>query len=157
MEESLKGLTHRFEPMPPEEAAARSPLTLAFLGDSAYELLIRSRLVARENGRPKDLSREKSAYVKASAQSRMMEAIAPCLTDEEEQVYRRGRNAKAYSVAKNASVGDYRRATGFEALMGYLYLSGQTGRMEELADAGIAYIEDVWRGSGASLIRRSRN
>ena len=73
----------------------------------------------------------------------MIEALLPELTEDEEAVYRRGRNAKSYTTAKNASVADYRRATGFEALMGYLYLTGQTDRMLELIKTVSAW--QVWR------------
>jgi ribonuclease-3 family protein len=76
-------------------------------------------------------------YVKAERQSEIIQELLPELTEEEEQIYKRGRNAKSYSAAKNASVGDYRRATGFEALMGYLYLTEQEDRMLELIKKGI--------------------
>lgn len=109
-----------------------SPLTLAYIGDGIYELIIRSVMVARTNTRAGLLHRQTSQLVKAQAQSRMMDALLPQLTREEESVYRRGRNAKSPTMAKNASAGDYHRATGFEALMGYLYLTGQTGRLIEL-------------------------
>ena len=114
-----------------------SPLTLAYIGDGIYELVIRSVVVERANRSANDLHKKTTRYVKAPAQSAMIEALLPELTEEEEAVYRRGRNAKSYTTAKNASVADYRRATGFEALMGYLYLTGQTDRMLELIKNGI--------------------
>ena len=95
-------------------------------------------LVMHGNARPNDLNKQKNRLVKAAAQSAMMDTLEPLLTEAEEAVYRRGRNAKSYTMAKNATMGDYRRATGFEALIGYLYLSGQEDRMYELLDAGIA-------------------
>lgn len=109
-----------------------SPLTLAYIGDGIYELIVRSVMTARQNTKAKLLHRQTSQLVKAEAQSRMIEILLPALSEEEESVYRRGRNAKSPTMAKNASVNDYRRATGFEALMGYLYLTDQTARMVEL-------------------------
>ena len=109
-----------------------SPLTLAYIGDGIYELIVRSVMVARTNTRAGLLHRQTSQLVKAEAQSKIMDILLPQLTAEEESVYRRGRNAKSSTMAKNASIGDYRRATGFEALMGYLYLTDQTERLVEL-------------------------
>ncbi len=109
-----------------------NPLTLAYIGDGVYELVVRSVMVARTNTRAGLLHRQTSQYVKAEAQSKMMELLLPVLTAEEESFYRRGRNAKSPTMAKNASVNDYRRATGFEALMGYLYLTDQMERIVEL-------------------------
>ena len=89
--------------------------------------------------RPNELNRASSALARAGAQSEAMEAIESCLTQEEIDVYRRGRNAKSHTMAKNATVTDYRRATGFEALVGYLYLSGQLKRLVEIVRIGITY------------------
>ena len=116
---------------------AYSPLTLAYIGDGIYELVIRSVVVERANRSANDLHKKTTRYVKAPAQSAMIEALLPELTEEEEAVYRRGRNAKSYTTAKNASVADYRRATGFEALMGYLYLKEDYSRIVELVRKGI--------------------
>ena len=120
-----------------QDVRAYSPLTLAYIGDGIYELVIRSVVVERANRSANDLHKKTTRYVKAPAQSAMIEALLPELTEEEEAVYRRGRNAKSYTTAKNASVADYRRATGFEALMGYLYLTGQIDRMLQLIKDGI--------------------
>lgn len=109
-----------------------NPLTLAYIGDGVYELVVRSVMVARTNTRAGLLHRQTSQYVKAEAQSKMVDVLLPVLTQEEESFYRRGRNAKSPTMAKNASVNDYRRATGFEALMGYLYLTDQMERIVEL-------------------------
>jgi ribonuclease-3 family protein len=114
-----------------------SPLTLAYIGDGIYELVVRSVMVARTNTRAGLLHRQTSQLVKAEAQSKMMELLLPELTEEEEHVYRRGRNAKSPTSAKNASIQDYRRATGFEALMGYLYLSDQTERLLALVKLAV--------------------
>ena len=136
MEESLTYLKEQFE-LPDVDVKSYSPLVLAYIGDGIYELVIRSIVVERANRSANDLHKKTTRYVKAPAQSAMIEALLPELTEDEEAVYRRGRNAKSYTTAKNASVADYRRATGFEALMGYLYLTGQTDRMLALIKEGI--------------------
>lgn len=138
MEESL----NLFLPghMSEEEAGSYSPLVLAFLGDSVYELAIRTMLLHHGNARPNDLNRRKNQFVKAAAQSKMMEKIEPLLTEKEESIYKRGRNAKSYTMAKHATMADYRRATGFEALMGFLYLSGKTERYLMLIQTGLDYL-----------------
>lgn len=120
-----------------QDVRAYSPLTLAYIGDAIYELVIRSVVVNRANRSANDLHKKTVRYVKAEMQSAMIQALASELTPDEEAVYKRGRNAKSYSVAKNASLGDYRKATGFEALMGYLYLTGETDRMLYLIQKGI--------------------
>ena len=114
-----------------------SPLTLAYIGDDAYDLVIRTYLLGKGNMQVNKLNRMANELVKAKAQSDMMDVIEPMLDEEEHAVYKRGRNAKYYTKAKNATVADYRRATGFEALMGYLYLQGRLVRMVELIRAGI--------------------
>ncbi len=116
------------------------PLTLAFIGDGIYDLVIRSVIVGREHAKVHKLHLHKSELVKAHTQSEMGKRLLPHLTETEADFYRRGRNAKSATMAKNATVGDYRRATGFEALMGYLYLSGQTERMLELIKLGLEKI-----------------
>ena len=93
-----------------------SPLTLAFVGDCVYDLILRTVIVERHNASPNQLHREKSRLAKAPAQAEMAEALQEHLTQEELAVYRRGRNAKSHTTAKNASVLDYRKATGLEAL-----------------------------------------
>ena len=139
MEESITLLTKIKEAFACEgqDVRAYSPLTLAYIGDGIYELVIRSVVVERANRSANDLHKKTTRYVKAPAQSAMIEALLPELTEEEEAVYRRGRNAKSYTTAKNASVADYRRATGFEALMGYLYLKEDYSRIVELVRKGI--------------------
>ena len=114
-----------------------SPLTLAYIGDGIYELIIRTILVEKGNTQLNKLHQRASRLVKASAQSQMIQTLTPHLTEEELSVFRRGRNAKSFTMAKNATMSDYRRATGFEALMGYLYLTEQWERMLELIRIGI--------------------
>ena len=128
--------------MEKESVKAYSPLVLAYLGDAVYELEIRRKLVLADHSRPAQLSARASRLVCAAAQSKMVEAILPLLDEEEEAVYRRGRNAHSPTMPKNQTVGDYRRATGFEALIGYLYLLGETGRLGELIRAGLEGLSD---------------
>lgn len=114
-----------------------SPLTLAYIGDAVYEIVIRTIIVEKGNAPVNKLHHKASSLVKAVAQKVAMEKILPLLTEEEEAVYKRGRNAKSYTSAKNASVIDYRIATGFEALMGFLYLMGRNERMLELVKIAV--------------------
>ncbi len=140
MEESLSLLSLLKRDFGLQEVDLRtySPLTLAFVGDCIYDLILRTVIVERHNASPNQLHREKSRLAKASAQAQMAEALQPHLTPEEEAVYRRGRNAKSHTTAKNASVLDYRKATGLEALYGYLYLSGQEERLLALLRLSLA-------------------
>ena len=119
---------------------AYSPLTLAYIGDAAYELVIRTMVVEKGNRQASQLHRLTTSYVKAQAQAAMIEALEPELTEEELAIYKRGRNAKSYTSAKNASILDYRKATGLEALIGYLYLSGREERVLFLIKEGISRI-----------------
>ena len=124
------------------DAQEYSPLTLAYIGDGIYDLVIRTLVINRGNKQVQKLHQETSALVQASAQSRMMRVLQEKLTEEEHAVYKRGRNAKSVSPAKNQSVTDYRRATGFEALMGYLYLKKDWKRMLELIRDGLESLEE---------------
>ena len=119
-----------------------SPLTLAYIGDGVYDLVIRTLVVERANRPPNELHKLTSAYVKAEMQAKIIVALKDELTEEEAQVYKRGRNAKPYTTAKNATRADYHKATGFEAVMGYLYLTGQNQRMLELIRRGLELMED---------------
>ena len=123
------------------EPSQLSPLVLAYIGDSIYDLVIKTWVIEQGNMQVNKLNKKTSSIVKAESQSAMIGVIEPMLSEQEEAVYKRGRNAKSYTSAKNASIGDYRRATGFEALMGYLYLSGQYERMMELVKAGLESLE----------------
>lgn len=114
-----------------------SPLTLAYIGDAVYEIVIRTIIVEKGNAPVNKLHHKASSLVKAVAQKEAMEKILPLLTKEEEAIYKRGRNAKSYTSAKNASVIDYRIATGFEALMGFLYLMERNERMLELVKIAV--------------------
>lgn len=112
------------------DADSYSPLTLAYIGDCVYELTNRTLLVNKGNAPVNKLNKKASELAKAPTQSRMISMLVEneLLTEAELAVYRRGRNAKSFSTAKNATVSDYRRATGFEALIGWLYLKGESER-----------------------------
>ena len=137
METCLKGIAEHF-PLTEKELRGYSSLGLAYIGDCIYELFVRTMVVTKGNDKANHYHQKTISYVNAAAQTAMMEDILPYLgyepsfTDEEKAVFRRGKNAKSPSPAKNQSSHDYHIATGFEALMGYLYLSGQMERLEEL-------------------------
>ncbi len=123
-----------------QDIRSYSPLTLAYIGDGIFDLIIRSVVVERGNCSANSLHKKTTRYVSAVAQSAMIQVLYEELTEEEQAVYLRGRNAKSYTAAKNASRGDYRRATGFEALLGYLYLQNQTERLFYLVKKGIELV-----------------
>ena len=106
-------LKEQFE-IPDVDIRTYSPLTLAYIGDGIYDLVIRSLVVAKGNTRASELHKRTSQIVKAHTQAEMMEVLLPILTEEEAAVYKRGRNAKSFTMAKNATMSDYRKATGFE-------------------------------------------
>lgn len=140
MEKSVKDLMEILREMfGGEEVDLRtySPLALAYIGDGIYDLVIRTLVVRHGNCQPNKLHKRTSTLVKASAQAAMIDRIQESLTEEEAAVYKRGRNAKSYTMAKNATMKDYRKATGFEALMGYLYLKGEMERLVALVKEGL--------------------
>lgn len=118
----------------PADARSYSPLALAFVGDAVYEAFIRTKILLEANTSAHKLHRKAVAFVRAGAQSVAIKALLPLLTAEEEEVFKRGRNAHSASVPKNADVTEYRAATGFEALLGYIYLLGQTDRLNFLME-----------------------
>jgi len=118
-----------------------SPLTLAYIGDGFFELIIRTYLVEQTNEPVKKLHSKASSIVKAETQAKLIQLIQEDLTEDELRVYKRGRNAKSSTTAKNAGVGDYRKATGLEALFGYLYLKGNTDRALYLVKLGFERLE----------------
>ena len=111
-----------------------SHLVWAYIGDSVYELFIRTKLVNSSNAKPHKLHIESIKYVKAKAQADILSKIENKLTEEEKDIIRRGRNTENHHVAKNSNVADYSKATAFEALIGYLYLSKQDGRLQEILE-----------------------
>ncbi|MBP5454000.1 MAG: ribonuclease III [Lachnospiraceae bacterium] len=114
-----------------------APLILAHIGDAIYEVVIRTITLSKGNRAIEKVHKDATKYVNAKAQADIIEKIQPILTEEELNIYKRGRNAKSNTKAKNASITDYRKATGFEALMGYLYLLNKTDRLLDLIKEGI--------------------
>lgn len=126
-----------------KSAAMYSPLTLAYVGDGVYELMVRSHIAGGENMPVNKLHRLATSYVAACYQSAYLELLLPLLTEQEMEIFKRGRNAKSHTAAKNMSILDYRRATGLEALFGYLHLTGQQQRLEELFAIICRHHDDV--------------
>ncbi len=120
-----------------QDIRSYSPLTLAYIGDAVYDLVIRTVIVARANRPVNALHRIAVEYVSATAQSRIVETLLEDLTEEEHAVYQRGKNSKPHTTAKNAALSDYLKATGFEAVIGYLYLTGRMERALELVRLGV--------------------
>lgn len=115
-----------------------SPLALAYIGDGVYELYVRTRVIEENENMPAyKLHKKTVQHVKAHSQSNSIEAMLPHMNEEETAVYKRGRNAKSNTMPKNADMIEYKRATGFEALIGYLYLKEEHCRLNELMS--IAY------------------
>lgn len=132
----LTQITEAFE-LHGSDANGYSPLTLAFIGDAVYGLVVKSVVVETANCPANTLNAKSVRYVKASAQAAIAKIISDSLTEEEANILRRGRNAKSPTMAKNATMADYRLATGLEALIGYLYLKGDTKRLIELMKQGM--------------------
>lgn len=114
-----------------------SPLVLAFMGDAVYEMIVRSVVVGKGNRQVEAMHKAKSKLVKAESQAIIARELENEYTEEELDIFKRGRNAKSYTSAKNASIGDYRTATGFEALIGFLYMTGREKRALYLVKKGI--------------------
>lgn len=127
-----------------QEPRQLSPLTLAFIGDSVYGMIIKTMVVLAGNCPANELDKKAVKYVKATTQAKIFDYLTEneVLTDEEADVLRRGRNAKSATTAKNASVGDYRKATGVEALVGYLYLCGRQERVVELMEKSVKAVDE---------------
>ena len=109
-----------------------SPVTLAFVGDAVYSLYVRERLTISASGKVSDFQRVASKLLSAKGQSAFLQRVEPLFTEEEADVFRRGKNAKKATKAKSASSLEYNRSTGFEAVLGYLYMLGETARIHEL-------------------------
>ncbi len=118
-----------------------NPLKLAYLGDAVYEAYIRTYIISKFVMTPNEMSKMAVKYVKASAQAKIALKLQPELTEEEWTIIKRGRNQKSGSVPKNAVLSDYKYATGFEALIGYLYLVGEKERIYEIISKAISIIE----------------
>lgn len=140
MEESVSSLNRKFREtfgLEPVDLKTYSPLTLAYIGDAAYELVIRSLVVEQGNAPVNKLHKRSSRLVKAQTQAEAAVKLMDIFTEEEMAVYKRGRNARSHTMAKNAEMTDYRMATGFEAVMGYLHLKQDYERMVTLIQLGI--------------------
>ncbi|MCI8958298.1 MAG: ribonuclease III [Lachnospiraceae bacterium] len=114
-----------------------SPLVLAYIGDAVYELFIRTRVVNQGSMQVSKMHKKSAELVKAQTQASLVRSLGEELTPEELAVYKRGRNAKTVTMAKHATMADYRMATGFEALVGYLYLTGRYERLLHLVHMGL--------------------
>lgn len=126
--------------LPPQQL---SPLTLAFVGDAVYEAYIRTRIAKDVNIQVAKLHKIAIKYVSAVAQSKIVHAIEDKFTEEEQNVYKRGRNAHSHTSAKNADIVDYRHATGFEALIGYLYLKKDSSRLDEILALAYSVVDNA--------------
>lgn len=125
-----------------------SPLVLAQLGDAVYELYIRSKLLTQKRTTPHKMHLEAVRYVKAKAQAKGLMILLPLLNPEEENIVRRGRNAKSGHQPKNVSMMDYRHSSAFEALIGYLYLKGQDKRLKKLLEIVDNHLEKEGENGG---------
>ena len=117
------------------EAELKNPVVLAYLGDTVYDLFVRTALVKHSKMHVKDLNQCAARIVNAHAQAEAAEWLKEKFTAQDSEIYRRGRNARVGSVPKNMAVADYHKATGLEAVMGYLFLTGQQERLEQLMGA----------------------
>ena len=109
-----------------------SPLVWAYIGDAYYEMFIRTYLVNNSSAKPHKLHIEAIKYVSAKSQAKILDKITPILTQEEQDIVRRGRNTENHHVAKNADIAEYAKSTAFESLIGYLYLTHQDSRLDEI-------------------------
>lgn len=151
MEESIKQLPGKDFPELMREALelqsvdvrSYSPLVLAYIGDAVYELFIRTKVINHGSMQVNKMHKKSASLVKAETQANLIHVLEEELTEEEHAVYKRGRNARSGSMAKHATMIDYRRATGFEALMGYLYLTEQYERLFTLVHDGLQKIGEL--------------
>jgi len=134
----------RLKEMDPEaDASQYSPLVLAYIGDAVYELIVRTMVINHGSIQVNKMHKKSASLVNAGTQAEMIRLILEELTEEETAVYKRGRNAKSVTTAKHATVVDYRTATGFEALCGYLYLTGRLKRLVTLISHGFEKIGEL--------------
>ena len=133
--EFLKSLRETFD-LEYENPGEVSSLILAYIGDAVYDVITRTIVISKGNRPVNIINKENKSYVNAETQARLSEVLEDKLTEEESAQFKRGRNAKSHSSAKNASLRDYRKATGFEAVIGYLFLSGKDDRILELLKLG---------------------
>lgn len=146
MNEFLENIQQTDKTKTKAEARMMQPLVLAYVGDAVFELFIRNYLVNKKTGHVSEYHRESTGYVKAGAQSEIIHALEPDLTDEEWTIVKRGRNQKSATVPKNADLSDYRYATGFEALLGYLFYIGDYEKLTAVMNRATEIIGDRLSG-----------
>ena len=152
MEEGIKhpedftGLLYDSLHLQPVSPGEFSPLALAYIGDAVYELIIRTKVINHGSVQVNKMHKKSAGLVKAETQADLIKVLEPQLTEEEHRIYKRGRNAKSGSMARNATMQDYRMATGFEALVGYLYLADQHARLFELVKDGLLLLGELETG-----------
>lgn len=142
MEKSMMFFLEDSELFTKKGVLSLSPLVLAFIGDAVYSLYIRTVIVANDNKSVDFLHKETVKYVKAKSQEKSLKRIYDFLTEEEKDIVRRGRNVKSNTVPKGVEVQSYRYATGFEALIGYLYLVGEFERLKSILELSMRVTED---------------
>ncbi len=130
------------EPLTEKELRQQSPIALAYVGDTVFDMYLRSRLVAFTDMTPQRLHRTASKFANAGAQAQIMYRIEHVLSEEEHEVFRHGRNAKSHTIPRNASPYDYRMATAFECVLGYLYLNGQDERLQEILELAVPDLQE---------------
>ncbi len=143
MESYIKQLIENSTVKTEQEVKMMAPLVLAYMGDAIFEVFIRNYLVQRMTASVNVLHRTATQYVKAKAQAEIVHALESQLTEEEWGIVKRGRNQKSATVPKNADLSDYRYATGFEALLGYLFYRGKTERLQTLMIKSVDIIDDM--------------
>lgn len=142
MEQGLNSyLKERFN-LKDNDIRTYSPLTLAYIGDAIFDVVIRTIIVDKGNTSVNNLHRKAAALVRATTQAQMVSALMDELTEEEKEFYRRGRNSKPHTKAKNASTREYLEATGFEAIIGFLYLQDDWDRITHIVKCGLEKIEE---------------
>lgn len=124
-------------------ANGMNPLVLAYIGDGVFDLYVRTYMISKSKGNVNQLHRATTQYVKASAQALIIRELLNFLSEEELVAFKRGRNQKSHTVAKNATLTDYRAATGFESLVGWLYITGQFERLETLVMMALEIVETI--------------
>lgn len=142
MENFFESVLNKFENLKPGDVNQYSPLVLAYIGDSVYEVFIRSLVISQGNAPVHKLHKHATSFVKAKAQSDTIHRILEFLSAEEQDVVRRGRNAKSGTIPKNADVTEYKYATGFETLIGYLYLKKDFSRLMQVLSMSISEVKN---------------
>lgn len=137
METQLKEMQKVLSSGIPHKANTYSPLALAYIGDGVYEMYIRTYIISKGNAPVNKMHKGSRELVRATAQAKIYHIVEPMLTEDEQQVLKRGRNAKSISAPKNADITEYRHATGLEALIGYLYIEGKIDRITEIIYTGL--------------------